>query len=234
MINISDLLTGKIDSIFNGISNYILEKAENLTNGFVRNFNFSNEEKLTFINDVRIDLCFSIGDNNPRSTPSHNLDNGAIIAETIKKEPTTWTLNCKLTSIDHKEKYEKLLEMTYATLMFRGEIKENLAITNINRNITNAHYTDFTITLSKLNTVNVSTIPAPSFKKITSKVTKNVASKKETNKTSPFNIGDEVGDLTVVPKISETPIGPQYPQPVNVINPFGFGKDTGKSGGGAF
>lgn len=234
MINLSDLLTGKIDSTFNGITNYIAERAQSLTNGFVRNFSFSNEEKLTFINDVYIDLCFSIGDNNPRSTPQHNLDNGAIIAETITKEPTIWTLECKLTSIDHKEKYEKLLNMKFATLMFRGEIKENLAIVNINRKISNAHYTDFTITLSKLNVVNIATIPAPSFKKITSKVTKTTTSKKETDKISPFKVGQKVGDLTVVPTVSETPIGPQLPKQLNVINPFSFGNDLGRSGGGAF
>lgn len=227
MINLSEMLTGKADSTLNGINNYIQSRAESLTKGFVRNFTFSNEEKLTFINDIHIDLCFSIGDNNPRSIPSHNLDNGLITAETVIKEPTVWTLNCKLVSSDHREKYEKLLEMTYATLMFRGEVKENLAITSINRNRTNAHYTDFTIALTKINSVQIKTIPAPSFKKVTSKTVETVAEKKETTKILPTE--------TTPP--ADTPFSEEYYKRkeaenkiINVVTPFNPPWDRNRGG----
>lgn len=216
MINLSDLLTGKIDSTLNGITDYIKKRAESVTNGFVRAYSLSNEEKMTFINDVYIDLCFSIGDTNNNTTPTHNLDNGVIIAETVKKEPTIWTLDCKLTSIDHKEKYEKLLKMDLVTLMFRGEVKENLVVMSINRKITNAYYTDFTITLAKLNFVTIQTIPAPSFKKVTSKPVQTIASKKETTKTLPVKTTDvsaPYSDDHLRRKKAEEQI-------INVVTPF--------------
>lgn len=228
MINLSELLVGKTDETLNGISNYIKSKANNLAQGFARNFSFSNEEKMTFINDVHIDLCFNISDNNTNSTPTHNLDNGVIISETIKKQPTIWTLDCKLTSYDHKEKYEKLLKMNLVTLMFAGEVKENLVIMSINRKITNTYYTDFTITLAKLNFVQIKTIPAPSFKKITAKTVETITGKKETDKVSPFKSGDKVGVLTVTETIGD--IQTVEAKVINVINPF----DIGRSGGGAF
>lgn len=232
MIKLSELLTSKVDSTLNGITDYVKKKAESLTNGFVRAYSLSNEEKMTFINDVYIDLCFAISDSNNNVTPTHNVDDGSVITETVKKQPTTWTLECKLTSSDHKEKYEKLLNMDLVTLMFRGEVKENLVIMSINRKITNAYYTDFTITLAKLNFVKVATIPAPSFKKITQKVVSSVASKKSTDKTSPFTVGQKVGSLTVTETTGA--IQTVESKPVNVINPFSFGNDLGRSGGGAF
>lgn len=229
MINLSELLTGKVDETLNGISNYIQARAESLTSGFVRNFTFSNEEKMTFINDVYIDLCFGISDNNNKTTPTHNLDNGVIIAETVKKEPTIWTLDCKLTSSDHREKYEKLLKMDLVTLMFRGEVKENLVVTSINRKITNAHYTDFTINLAKLNFVTIQTIPAPDFKKITSKPVQSVAEKKETDKV--------LSTETVTP--ADAPFSDEYYKTketenkiINVVTPFNPPWDRNR--GGAF
>lgn len=230
MINLSKLLTGQVDKTLNGITNYMSKKSENLANGFARTFTLSNEDKMTFLNDVYVDLCFGISDTNSAVTPTHNLDNNSIIAESIKKEPTVWQLECKLTSIDHKEKYNRLLSFMenaeLVTLMFRGEVKENLAIMSINRKISNVHYTDFTITLAKLNFVKIAAIPAPSFKKVTSKPKTTVASKVETKKVSPFK---------PAPIISDKPIGPSLPpEKINMINPFAFGDDLGRSGGGAF
>lgn len=237
MINLSKLLTGQVDKTLTGITNYVNQKAENLTNGFVRNFILSNEEKMTFLNDVYIDLCFGISDANNAVTPTHNLDNNSIIAETIRKEPTVWQLECKLTSIDHREKYDKLISFMenaeLVTLMFRGEVKENLVVMSINRKISNVHYTDFTITLAKLNFVKIATIPAPTFKKITSKPKTSVASKFITEKARPFPKPLNVPDLdgTVGPSSNIELDGIAGAEPVNVINPF---TDLGRSGGGAF
>lgn len=172
MINISDLLEQGIDKPLNGITDYFSKKTENLTNGFVRSFTLSNEEKMTFINDIYVDRCYSISDKNPCSAPMHNLDNNSVIAETVKKEPTNWNLQCKFTSADHKEKYEKLLNLretsTLVTLMFNGKVIENLAILDISRTINNVFYTEFTLSLSKLTFVKVSVIPSPVAEKIVS------------------------------------------------------------------
>lgn len=190
MINISGILEETIDKPLNGITNYFSNKAESLTNGFVRSFTLSNQEKLTFINDILIDRCYSISDTNPSSAPMHNLDNGTDIAETVRKEPTTWSLECKFTSIDHKEKYEKLLDIRensqLITLMFNGQVIENLAITNISRDISNVFYTDFTITLSKLTFVNVSIIPSPNSEKIVRPVKEARTGKEPSGKVGPW------------------------------------------------
>ena len=184
MINISNLLEDSIDKSLNGITNYFSKKVESLTNGFVRSYTLSEAEKLTFINGIFIDRCYSISDTNPSSAPIHNLDNNSDIAETVKKETVTWTLKCKFTSADHKEKYEKLLNIReksqLVTLMFNGQVVENLAITNISRNIENVFYTEFNITLSKLTFVNISVIPSPKAEKIVKPVTQ-VNTGKETS-----------------------------------------------------
>lgn len=212
MINLSNLLTGKLDKTLNGISSYVMNKAENLTSGFVRNFTLSNDQKLTFINDVYINLCFNLGDKNNTSVPTHNLDNNSIIAETVRKEPTIWSLECKLTSINHVEEYEKLLKMMengeLITLLFGGRVVENLIITNINRNITNIHYTDFSITLSKLKFVKVSLIPAPTFKKVTSKPVENNTGKLETERNIKDLKPDDIDGIAGA-------------APIKVVNPFG-------------
>lgn len=201
MINLSDIFEESVDKTLNGITDYFSKKAENLTNGFVRSFTLSNQEKLTFINDIFVDRCYSISENNSSSAPLHNLDNGAVIAETLKKEPTSYTLNCKFTSIDHEEKYNKLLEIRengqLITLMYKGKVIENLALLNITRNITNVFYTDFTINLSKLTFVNVSVIPAPKMKKVVSQETTVNVGKEETkssiNSENALKIVDPLG-----------------------------------------
>lgn len=238
MINLSKLLTGQSDKTLSGITSYIGKKAESLTNGFIRNFTLSSEEKMTFLNDIYVDLCFGISDTNTAVTPTHNLDNNSIIAETVRKEPTVWQLECKFTGIDHREKYDKLISYMenaeLITLLFRGEVKENLVIMSINRKISNVHYTDFTITLAKLNFVKIATIPAPTFKKITSKPKTNVASKFVTEKARPFPKPLNRPDLdgTVGPSSNIELDGIAGAEPVNVINPF---NDLGgRGGGGAF
>lgn len=217
MINLSELLTGKIDSTLNGITNYISKKAESLTRGFVRSFTLSNEEKMTFINDVYVDLCFNIGDSNPWSAPTHNLDNNSIIAETVTKKPTIWSLECQFTSPDHAEKYEKLLKMADSgdpvVLLFGGKVIENLIIMSINRNITNIHYTSFTITLTKLKFVKIATIPAPEFKKIVANPVKTVSGKAETTKMIPYDAyGNRVGPVAFTDK--------EKRDFANLVNPF--------------
>lgn len=218
MINLSELLTGKIDSTLNGITDYISKKAESLTNGFVRSFTLSNEEKMTFINDVYIDLCFSIGDRHNVTTPTHSLDNNTIIAETIKKEPTIWNLECKFTSANHVEKYEKLLKMIengdLITLLYSGKVVENLIIMSLNRNTTNIHYTDFSITLVKLNLVNIATIPAPDFKKVVSKPVETVTGKEETTKIISDTYGDRKSPVEFTDEDKKDFI--------NMVNPFAF------------
>ena len=186
MINLSDIFEETVDKTLNGISNYFVKKAENITNGFVRSFTLSEQEKLTFINDIFIDRCYSISDSNPSSTPVHNLDNNSDIAETVKKEPTTWELSCRFNTVDHKEKYQKLLNLRekpqLITLMFNGTVIENLVIMDISRTITNVFYTEFTISLSKLTFVNVSVIPAPKAQKIVKNITQTNTGKEPTEK----------------------------------------------------
>lgn len=217
MINLSDALTGKFDSTLNGITDYISKKAENLTRGFVRSFTLSTEEKMTFINDVYIDLCFNISDSNPWNAPTHNLDNNSIIAETVMKKPTIWSLECQFTSPDHAEKYDRLLKLADSgnpvTLLFGGKVIENLIIMSINRNITKIHYTSFTITLTKLNFVKIATIPAPEFKKIVAAPVKTISGKAETQKTIPHDTyGNRVGPVAFTDK--------EKKDFINLVNPF--------------
>lgn len=241
MINLSNIFEEKIDKTLDGITSYFSKKAESLTNGFVRSFSLSPSEKLTFINDIFIDRCYSINDVNSSTAPTHNLDNNSIIAETVIKEPVGWTLNCKFTSQDHKEKFEKLLEIQnnvqLVTLLFNGRIIENLVIINIGRTINNVHYTEFTISLVKLNFVTIQTIPAPKMKKVVSKSKSTVAGKRETSKVldsvkAPYGVSVKNG------KIVMKPTG--EPGIINVVNGFDFKLGEGgivvreQSGGGAF
>lgn len=222
MIDFKNALSSTVDKTLNGIVNYAESKADALMTSVMRPYSLSESDKMTFINDIYINLCFNISDSNTTKVPTHNLENGATIAETVTPDPVIWQLKCKLTTLDHMDNYNVLVETMkvgeLVTLMFAGQTYEDLAITSINREITNAYYTEFTITLAKLNFIEVATIPAPEMKKITSKKVETVAAKEQTDKILP----SEKSDLE-----SDVPYSEQYLRQqeaekkiLNMINPI--------------
>ena len=217
MISISDILNDATDKVLKGIDDFFKDKSESVEKGFTRSYEILPTDKITLFNDILIERCYTVKNDWNSSTPSHNLDNGAVIAETTVKEPVPWAFNCKLTSQDHKEKFKRIIEFRetsqLVTVMFNGEVVENLAIMNISRTIKNVFYTEFTITFKKLTFVEVKTIPAPKMKKIVSEPKKTAAGKEVTKKELP----------KAPPQLG--PVKPQDPNLLNMINPYSFGFD---------
>lgn len=218
MFNLSGI-TNLMDKPLEGLTSYFTSKANSLVSGFTRTYSLSPTEKITLISDIYINRCYQIGSSHNLEAPSHNIDNGTIMSETLIKGQDEWNMKCKLTSQNHRELYEKLLkyqENGYVSLTFGGNTITNLAIMNIDRTIDNILYTDFTISFKKLKFVKVAMIPAPEMKKVISKPSENLAGKKETSKVMKSKLSDSIVSVGEgrVPSIAEK---------VNLINPFPFG-----------
>lgn len=170
MFNLSGV-TSLIDRPLEGLTSYFSSKANSLVSGFTRTYSLSQNQKITLISDIFINRCYQIGSSYSSEAPSHNLDDGSVVAETLVNGQDEWSMKCKLTSRNHKEEFEKLLKYKeqgeLVSLTFGGNSITHLAILNINRNIDNILYTDFTITLKKLKFVKIATIPSPEMKKVT-------------------------------------------------------------------
>lgn len=223
MFNLSGI-TNLIDKPLEGLSSYFTSKANSLVSGFTRTYSLSSTEKITLISDIYINRCYQIGSSYNAEAPSHNLDDGSVIAETLINGQDEWSMKCKLTSQNHKEQFEKLLKYKESgelvSLTFGGKTITNLAIMNIDRTIDNILYTDFTVSFKKLKFVKVAMIPAPEMKKVTSKPSESLAGKKETtkimkSKASSVEIGIGEGKLTPNERVNSNPF--------NMINPFPFG-----------
>ncbi|MEG2347284.1 MAG: hypothetical protein RSB50_06340 [Cetobacterium sp.] len=223
MFNISDTFNSIVDSTLNGISDFFTAKSQSILKGFTRTYTLSPNQKMTFLNDLFVDRCYGVTEDYTSSAPLHNLDDGSIVAETIINEPNSFNLSCKFTSQDHAEKFKKLLKYRESkkliTVMYGGNVYENLAILNISKNVTNIHYTEFAISLRKLTFVKVMTIPAPETKKIVSKPTSSVAGKENTDKilsTSKTNVAATYGHGEARKPLKEFDV-------INVVSPFPFG-----------
>lgn len=235
MFNLSGV-TNLIDKPLEGLTSYFTSKASSLVSGFTRSYSLSTTDKITLISDIYINRCYQISSSYNAEAPSHNLDDGSVIAETLINGQDEWSMKCKLTSQNHKEQFEKLLKYKengeLVSLTFGGNTVTKLAIISIDRTIDNILYTDFTISFKKLKFVKVATIPAPEMKKVTSKPTENLAGKQDTTKK--------------IPKINtETHVLDKY-QPnnnLNIIDPYilltpenarKFNFNNSSNGGGAW
>lgn len=223
MFNISDMFNSLVDDTLNGITDFFAAKSQSVLKGFTRSYNLSTNQKMTFLNDLFVDRCYGVTEDYTSSAPLHNLDDGSLIAETVIKEPNSFNLSCKFTTQDHAEKFKKLLKYRenskLLTVMYGGNVYENLAILNITKTVNNIHYTEFTISLRKLTFVKVMTIPAPETKKIVSEPSSSVAGKESTEKmlsTSKVTEKATYGHGEVRKPLKEFDV-------INVVSPFPFG-----------
>ncbi|SKA07813.1 hypothetical protein SAMN02745174_02468 [Cetobacterium ceti] len=184
--SLGGLFNNSVDNTLQGIKDYLTNRADTINTNWKRE-EVSFERKITLIEGVNIDLAHSVNLNNNSTTADHTLDSNSVISEGRILSPATFSLECKLTGADHKERYNRLLKLNNDTsklvsLMFDGEVISNLAITNISKQITNVTFSSLTISFKKYKFVKIAQIPAPAMKKIISKTNESKGGKLKTDK----------------------------------------------------
>lgn len=188
--SLGGLFNDTIDNTLQGIQDYFTNRSaliQKASENFIPREIITEDRKITLIEGIYIDIATAVNSNYNSSTADHTLDSNSVISESRILTPETFSLNCKLTSIDHKEKYNKLLKLNadttkLITLMYDGEIITNLAITNITKNTTNVTYSSLNVSFKKYRFVTIATIPNPQMKKVVSKTKENKGGKLQTNK----------------------------------------------------
>lgn len=184
--SLGGLFNNSVDNTLQGIKDYLTNRADTINTNWKRE-EVSFERKITLIEGVNIDLAHSVNLNNNSTTADHTLDSNSVISEGRILSPATFSLECKLTGADHKERYNRLLKLNNDTsklvsLMVDGEVISNLAITNISKQITNVTFSSLTISFKKYKFVKIAQIPAPAMKKIISKTNESKGGKLKTDK----------------------------------------------------
>lgn len=186
VISLTDMLLEPIDPILKGIQDYAEEKKLSVLGVDVSDIIWTNQPvepmepnpryiinpqtAITFINDIRIDRCYGINTDNSFKAVDHTTDNGFQFTEAKIRQKRPFSLTCRFSTEDHKEKMKRLNELAESdqplTLFFNGEVYESLMVISISETINNVLYTQFTLNLREYQTVGVEKIPSPHAKKL--------------------------------------------------------------------
>lgn len=135
------------------------------------------------LSNIQLELVSDISVSYSNDVPIIPLDDGSQVSDNISNEPLTVSFKAQIVGANHKEIFEKILEMRKKRELidlYLIKLYKNVAITNIEHTIHSLHYTEFTISFVQIQIAHISMIPAPS-KKAKPTVSKKVKIKNNTN-----------------------------------------------------
>lgn len=135
------------------------------------------------LSNIQLELVSDISVSYSNDVPVIPLDDGSQVSDNISNEPLTVSFKAQIVGTNHKEIFEKILEMRKKRELidlYLIKLYKNVAITNIEHTIHSLHYTEFTISFVQIQIAHISMIPAPS-KKAKPTVSKKVKIKNNAN-----------------------------------------------------
>lgn len=135
------------------------------------------------LSNIQLELVSDISVSYSNNVPVIPLDDGSQVSDNISNEPLTVSFKAQIVGANHKEIFEKILEMRKKRELvdlYLIKLYKNVAITNIEHAIHSLHYTEFTISFVQIQIAHISMIPAPS-KKAKPTVSKKVKIKNNAN-----------------------------------------------------
>lgn len=137
------------------------------------------------LSNIQLELVSEISINYSNDVPVIPVDDGSQISDNISNSPLTLSFKVQIVGVNHKEIFEKILEMRKRRELvdlYLIKLYKNVAITSIEHAIHSLHYTEFTISFVQIQIAHISMIPAPS-KKAKPAVSKKVKIKNNSNST---------------------------------------------------
>lgn len=132
------------------------------------------------LGDINLELISDVNESYQNDVPVIPIDDGTQISDNISQNPLTLSFKVLLAGDNHKEIFEKILQMRdkrELVDLYMIKLYKNLAITGIEVTIESLYYIEFTISFVQVQIANIQMIPSPS------KEAKPVVSKKAKIKT---------------------------------------------------
>ena len=139
------------------------------------------------LGNIKLELVSDVNETYANDVPMTTLDDGSVIADNISIQPFEISFKVQVTGADHKEVFEKILELRNKRELvdlYLIKLYKNMAITSIEKGTESAFYTEFDITLTEVRIAHIQAIPAPSIKAkpVVSKTTKIKTNTSDTTK----------------------------------------------------
>ena len=155
MFSIKDLM-GKTNNFLNSI---------NSVNG--KTGNLVKEVPPIILGNINLELVSDISESYQNDVPVIPIDDGTQISDNISQNPLTLSFKVQLAGDNHKEIFEKILQMRdkrQLVDLYMIKLYKNIAITGIEVTIESLYYIEFTISFVQVQIANIQMIPSPSKK----------------------------------------------------------------------
>ena len=153
------------------------------------------------LGDINLELISDVNESYQNDVPVIPIDDGTQISDNISQNPLTLSFKVLLAGDNHKEIFEKILQMRdkrELVDLYMIKLYKNLAITGIEVTIESLYYIEFTISFVQVQIANIQMIPSPS------KEAKPVVSKKAKIKTKSKKVNISKTNVSKINKVNNS------------------------------
>ena len=153
------------------------------------------------LGDINLELISDVNESYQNDVPVIPIDDGTQISDNISQNPLTLSFKVLLAGDNHKEIFEKILQMRdkrELVDLYMIKLYKNLAITGIEVTIESLYYIEFTISFVQVQIANIQMIPSPS------KEAKPVVSKKAKIKTKAKKVNTPKTNVSKINKANNS------------------------------
>lgn len=153
------------------------------------------------LGDINLELISDVNESYQNDVPVIPIDDGTQISDNISQNPLTLSFKVLLAGDNHKEIFEKILQMRdkrELVDLYMIKLYKNLAITGIEVTIESLYYIEFTISFVQVQIANIQMIPSPS------KEAKPVVSKKAKIKTKAKKVNTPKTNVSKINKVNNS------------------------------
>ena len=153
------------------------------------------------LGDINLELISDVNESYQNDVPVIPIDDGTQISDNISQNPLTLSFKVLLAGDNHKEIFEKILQMRdkrELVDLYMIKLYKNLAITGIEVTIESLYYIEFTISFVQVQIANIQMIPSPS------KEAKPVVSKKAKIKTKAKKVNISKTNVSKINKVNNS------------------------------
>lgn len=153
------------------------------------------------LGDINLELISDVNESYQNDVPVIPIDDGTQISDNISQSPLTLSFKVLLAGDNHKEIFEKILQMRdkrELVDLYMIKLYKNLAITGIEVTIESLYYIEFTISFVQVQIANIQMIPSPS------KEAKPVVSKKAKIKTKAKKVNISKTNVSKINKVNNS------------------------------
>ncbi len=153
------------------------------------------------LGDINLELISDVNESYRNDVPVIPIDDGTQISDNISQNPLTLSFKVLLAGDNHKEIFEKILQMRdkrELVDLYMIKLYKNLAITGIEVTIESLYYIEFTISFVQVQISNIQMIPSPS------KEAKPVVSKKAKIKTKSKKVNISKTNVSKINKVNNS------------------------------